>query len=35
VGQHFFDVAGPDGEDIEFVQRANISINPSTLHPEG
>lgn len=34
LGQHFFDIAGPDGEDIEFVQRPNIVINPSTLHPE-
>ena len=33
VGQRFFDIAGPDGEDIEFVERANISINASTLHP--
>ncbi|HLX77922.1 MAG TPA: VOC family protein [Acidimicrobiales bacterium] len=33
-GQTFFDIAGPDGEDIEFVQRANITINDSTLHPE-
>ena len=33
-GQHFFDIAGPDGEDIEFVQRPNIKINASTLHPE-
>jgi catechol 2,3-dioxygenase-like lactoylglutathione lyase family enzyme len=22
LGQHYFDIAGPDGEDIEFVQRA-------------
>jgi len=35
VGQRFFDVAGLDGEDIEFVQRANIAINPATLHPGG
>jgi catechol 2,3-dioxygenase-like lactoylglutathione lyase family enzyme len=33
VGQHFFDIAGPDGEDIEFVERANIQINEATLHP--
>jgi catechol 2,3-dioxygenase-like lactoylglutathione lyase family enzyme len=33
VGQRFFDIAGPDGEDIEFVQRANIQINEATLHP--
>jgi catechol 2,3-dioxygenase-like lactoylglutathione lyase family enzyme len=35
VGQQFFDVAGPDGEDIEFVQRSNIAVNTRTLHPEG
>jgi catechol 2,3-dioxygenase-like lactoylglutathione lyase family enzyme len=22
LGQHYFDIAGPDGEDIEFVERA-------------
>jgi catechol 2,3-dioxygenase-like lactoylglutathione lyase family enzyme len=33
VGQQYFDIAGPDGEDIEFVQRSNIVINLNTLHP--
>lgn len=35
VGQRFFDIAGPDGEDIEFVERSQITINPLTLHSEG
>jgi hypothetical protein len=35
VGQHFFDIAGPDGEDIEFVERQSIDINPRALHPDG
>jgi catechol 2,3-dioxygenase-like lactoylglutathione lyase family enzyme len=34
LGQHFFDIAGPDGEDIEFVERPNIQINEATLHAE-
>jgi catechol 2,3-dioxygenase-like lactoylglutathione lyase family enzyme len=34
VGQRYFDVAGPDGEDIELVQRANIVVNARTLHPD-
>lgn len=33
VGQRFFDIAGPDGEDLEFVERAHIAINSRTLHP--
>jgi lactoylglutathione lyase len=33
VGQRSFDILDPDGVRIEFVQRANIAINPNTLHP--
>ncbi|HEV7666769.1 MAG TPA: VOC family protein [Chloroflexota bacterium] len=33
TGQRSFDILDPDGVRIEFVQRANISINPRTLHP--
>jgi catechol 2,3-dioxygenase-like lactoylglutathione lyase family enzyme len=32
-GQRSFDILDPDGVRIEFVQRANIAINPNTLHP--
>jgi catechol 2,3-dioxygenase-like lactoylglutathione lyase family enzyme len=34
TGQRYFDVLDPDGVRIEFVQRRNIQINPTTLHPE-
>jgi catechol 2,3-dioxygenase-like lactoylglutathione lyase family enzyme len=33
LGQRAFDILDPDGVRIEFVQRANIVINPNTLHP--
>ena len=32
-GQRSFEILDPDGVRIEFVQRANIAINPTTLHP--
>lgn len=34
LGQRFFDIAGPDGEDIELVERSRITVNPHTLHGE-
>jgi catechol 2,3-dioxygenase-like lactoylglutathione lyase family enzyme len=34
AGQRSFDILDPDGVRIEFVQRANISINSHTLHTE-
>jgi catechol 2,3-dioxygenase-like lactoylglutathione lyase family enzyme len=34
AGQRSFDILDPDGVRIEFVQRANIAINPHTLHPD-
>ena len=33
AGQRSCDIFDPDGVRIEFVQRANIQINPNTLHP--
>jgi len=33
TGQRYFDILDPDGVRIELVERKNIKINPSTLHP--
>ena len=34
AGQRYFDILDPDGVRIEFVERRNIAINQTTLHPE-
>ncbi len=34
AGQRYFDILDPDGVRIECVERKNIAINPTTLHPE-
>jgi lactoylglutathione lyase len=34
AGQRYFDILDPDGVRIELVERKNIAINPTTLHPE-
>jgi catechol 2,3-dioxygenase-like lactoylglutathione lyase family enzyme len=34
AGQRYFDILDPDGVRIELVERKNIRINPTTLHPE-
>jgi catechol 2,3-dioxygenase-like lactoylglutathione lyase family enzyme len=34
AGQRYFDLLDPDGVRIEFVERRNIAINASMLHPE-
>ncbi len=33
AGQRYCDILDPDGVRVELVQRANVTINPHTLHP--